>query len=94
MKNKGEQRKRTVNENSMSAPPNRIEIGENSDFFFFIDLRIKPNTRGCFAFGEFSAVCGGNPVAGLLSGDSALEPKFGSWDFPLAAKNTKIAKNQ
>ena len=53
---------------SRSWPPNRIEIGENSDFFFFIDLRIKPNTRGCFAFGEFSAVCGGNPAAGLYRG--------------------------
>ena len=25
---------------------------------FFMDWRIKPNTRGCFAFREFSVVCG------------------------------------
>ena len=50
MKNKGEQRKRTVNENSMSAPPNFIEVGENSDFFFFL---------AC-------AVFGGNATLGRL----------------------------
>ena len=52
LENRAISEKRTVNENSLSGPPNPIEIGENSDFSFFIESRIKPNTRGCFAFGE------------------------------------------
>ena len=54
-------------------PPNLIEIGKNSDFFFFIDSRIKPNTRGCFAFGEFSVVCGNDRTAWPFGDDSARE---------------------
>ena len=38
-----------------------------------MDSRIKPNTRGCFAFGEFSVVCGNARAERPFGGDSARE---------------------
>ena len=79
LENKAISGKRTVNESSLSGPPNTIKIEENSDFFFFIDSRIKPNTRGCFAFGEFSVVCCENSAEGLYHvstrGLTRIQPK-------------------
>ena len=38
LENRAISEKRTVNENSLSGPPNPIELGENSEVFFFMEV--------------------------------------------------------